>query len=506
MLVLEFFVQQPSTNRCSILGFPNPRIEMGRYSIARRLNIQCGMVAKLKFAMQGTELASHYHKPLALFEELFGAGKDHVFRAPARINILGEHVDYVSYLPTASLPFGSHEHEMVMVYRRNEAGIVRGASTNNQFPPFTFDLSEGEPQPHQTWLEYLYDRPTPNPHWGNYVKGAVFFALHKTMLKRRHGFDFVIGSSIPPQGGSSSSSALTVLAGAAFREINDIPFSPAELAQDSAQAEWYVGTRGGALDHTTICLAERHHAVHVQYAQHQTSLVPLPENGYKWITFFSHPADKGREVMLAYNERAAVSRLLIPAFLRRHSEWKQEGLSPDLAATLIKELPDAIHPAEIRHQFPEVYEECRRAFPALIQERNHEPLKLHKRALHHLGEVKRISQAVTYLKNSNDAHSSMRFLGELLNATHESLRDLYEISTPLVNQLHEILMQDTNVLGARLIGGGFGGNVLALTTEDHVESLLQHVQAKFYAPQNRDAVAEGAIMVSTPGNGVSRLY
>src|SRR5215813_12518925 len=78
------------------------------------------------------------------FYELFGEGELGVLRAPARINILGEHVDYVSYLPTASLPFGSHEHGMLMAFRANDVGQVRGASMNERFAPFGFALTEIE--------------------------------------------------------------------------------------------------------------------------------------------------------------------------------------------------------------------------------------------------------------------------------------------------------------------------------------------------------------------------
>ena len=263
---------------------------------------------------------------LERFRALFGAGHIQIWRAPARINILGEHIDYVSYLPTSSLPFGSHEHEMVMVLRANGKGIVRGASLDQRFQAFEFPLPSRNDFGTQGWLEYLYAQPTPPPDWSNYVKGAVYFAVQK--FGATTGFDFVIASSIPPQGGSSSSSALVVLAGAAIRTVNDIAYLPSELAQDSAQAEWFIGTRGGALDHTAICLAKRHHAVHLRYADNHATLVPLPSEGYCWVTFFTHAADKGREIMLEYNERAAVARLLIPAIIEA---WKSD--EPNLYAT-----------------------------------------------------------------------------------------------------------------------------------------------------------------------------
>jgi galactokinase len=426
------------------------------------------------------------------FYELYGAGEIRVLRAPARINIIGEHIDYVSYLPTASLPFGSHEHAMWMAFRPNSDGVIRGASVNKHFDSFEFKTHEGIDVIGQNWNEYLFTRPVPASHWSNYVKGAVFFTLNKDVPSPAQGYDFLIDSTIPPQGGSSSSSALTVLAGAAMRIVNKINYSAEILAQDSAQAEWYIGTRGGSLDHTAICLSKRQHAVLLNYATNKTVTIPLPDKQVRWVTFFSHAADKGKEIMLEYNERAAVSRMIIPALL--------DG---NISGASIKNLPEVISLAEVKQRFPDIFAQCLRTFPTLVEERFTQKLKIRSRAWHHFGEVERVNQAVEILqKNPTDA---MQKLGGLMNASHRSLRDLYEVSTPDVNHLISIINEDSNVFGARIIGGGFGGNVLALTTADNVEPLVAHVQNKYYAPQQRDAAAEGAIMISTPGDGVSEL-
>ena len=97
----------------------------------------------------------------------------------------------------------------------------------------------------------------------------------------------------------------------------------------------------------------------------------------------------------------------------------------------------------------------------------------------------------------------MRALGLLINETHASLDTLYEVCTPQVSRLVEIIREDAQVYGARLMGGGFGGNVLALTTAENVQPMIDRVQREFYSRQGRDGVSEGAVMVSTPGNGLS---
>jgi galactokinase len=468
----------------------------------------------------------------ASFLNLYGDGPVRLLRAPARINILGEHVDYVSYLPTYSLPFGSREHDMLMLYRPSGAGRVWGASMHADYPGFDFSLEAGPPagggESYEAgWLSYVFEGDTPAPHWGNYVKGSVFFARVKFGERVARGFNFVVDSSIPPKGGASSSSALAVLAGAAIRAVNEVDYEPGELAVDSSKAEWFVGTRGGSMDHLTICLARRSHAVRISYGERSTHLLPLPPGPLRWVTFFSHPADKGREIMLEYNERAAVSRLLIPAIIEgwartdteRHECWgRASGAlrsgangAADEVELLLGGLPETITLEEVERDYGAAYDECVRAFPALAEGRRGHPLRVRAYARHHLGEIRRVSAAERLLAPSGDAPDehgddwAASLLGQLLNESHESLRDLYGVSTPEVESLVRIILADHGVRGARLMGGGFGGNVLALTTEDNITALMNRVQSEFYAPRGRDGEREGSVMVSTPGDGLSEL-
>ncbi|MEP7272635.1 MAG: hypothetical protein ABI882_14115 [Acidobacteriota bacterium] len=409
--------------------------------------------------------------------------------APARINILGEHVDYVSYVPTASLTFGSDLHRMVMRFKSRLDDDVRGSSDRPEFEPFVFRLpgSTGS----ALWSDYLYSRPPPDPHWSNYVRGAIAYAVWKYGPSLRRGFEFWIGSNIPACGGASSSSALTVLAGAAIRRVNDIEIEPEELARDSARAEWFTGTRGGDMDHLTICLAHDAKAVHLNYSEPSWSYVDLPSRDVRWVTCFSHPADKGSEVMIEYNERAAVARIIIPALLA-------DGVS-------VEELPQSIRLDGFAQGHPVAMEQCRQAFPALVRERATRPIAVRDRALHHRHEILRVERAISLLRafSAHASRSDWNALGAMLDLSHASLRDLYQVSTPEVDSLYEIIREMPGVFGARLMGGGFGGNILALLTADGVEEFTSRLQSAYYEPRGRNAMTEGAIMISAPGPGVS---
>jgi galactokinase len=429
---------------------------------------------------------------LQRFKELYGDGEVRVARAPARINIIGEHVDYVPGDSMASLCFASREHAMYMLFRASDEGVVRGVSTIEKFPPFSFALDDENLETNQPWESIVFNRPTPAPHWSNYVKGAVNFARWKYGEGLRRGFEFLIESSIPPNSGASSSSALVTLAGAAIRKANQIKFKLKDLAIDSSQAEWFIGTRGGAMDHLAICLATHDNAIYILHSAHSdkyTETIPMPDHCYRWITFFSHEADKGRELMLEYNERVAVSRIMIPALLRDTVD-----------------IPETMTFDEFERRYPQAYRECEREFPILVRERRARPLKLFNRSKHHAEESIRVkSMARLFSSEHLKDDDRMRLIGETLNQSHASLRDYYDISTSEVEDLVEIITADPRVYGARLMGGGFGGNVLALTTAENTQALIDRAQKEFYAPRGRDGLSEGSVMVSTPGNGLEDI-
>ena len=465
-----------------------------------------------------------------LFLEHYGDGPVSLLRAPARMGVLGEHIDYVSYLPTASLTFGSHERDAWMLYRKSPEPVVRCVSSSPKFEPSSFsilDIPELTGDIEAEWLDFLFTYGTPTPHWQNYLNAGVTFARGKFGKRIQSGFDLVLDSNIPPGGGASSSSALVVLGGAAIRNVNGISWTAAELATDSATAEWFIGTRGGSMDHITICLAETANAVLIDYASHSTRLAALPNEPFAWVTFFTKPADKGREIMIEYNERAAVSRLLIPAIIdswesvaaTRHSAWvetrrKLAGGSLEAfeaAHDLFTSLPATISIETVRKNYPDTFGELERSFPALLDDKQRWPLKIRVRGLHHLGEAKRVALATTKLdslqhdKDPGYTFFAMQTLGKLLNESHASLRDLYEVSVPEVEELIRVVREDPHVLGARVMGGGFGGNVLALTTRDHSHDLIKRVQDQYYSARGRDGVNEGSVIVSTPGRGLSDI-
>jgi len=474
-----------------------------------------------------------YMRTVEAFVAHYGAGPIALARSPARINILGEHVDYVQYLPTEVLPFASREHDMLMIFRPTDRAAVRARSTLPEAEATEFALS-GCPRHNpsaqsldEEWLAYLRRTGTPRRHWTNYVKASVYYAALKYGGIRR-GWDFLLDSTIPSAGGASSSSAVVVLSGAAARIANNIRFDPETLAEDSAKAEWYIGTRGGKMDHCTMCLSSRQSAVHLNFTPFRAQLVPLHRFRYRWVAFYSHPADKSGDVLLKFNERSAVSRLLIPALLEDmlsrdpdlKARWQRiyKTLADDgenvtaahEAREILAQLPESVTLPAMRRDYPEVHAELERGYPRLAQEMGARPIPVRARALHHIGEVIRVRDAVAILKDifssrmpeePEKTEPGLRAVGDLVNATHESMRDLYGLTTPDIDELVDIITSHPHVYGARLMGGGFGGNILALMSREHVPEVVDRVQEQYYAPRGRNGLAEGSVTVSTPGEG-----
>ncbi len=116
-----------------------------------------------------------------LFLDHYGDGPISLLRAPARINVLGEHIDYVSYLPTASLTFGSRERDALMLYRKSPEPVVRCLSSSAKYEPSGFSILDPAirqfgKEVESEWLEFLFQYGISKPHWQNYVEGAVTFA------------------------------------------------------------------------------------------------------------------------------------------------------------------------------------------------------------------------------------------------------------------------------------------------------------------------------------------
>ncbi len=371
------------------------------------------------------------------FRAKFG-GAPRIYRAPGRVNLIGEHTDYNDgfVLPAAL----AVETTVAIAPRRDRTLNVHSLTMNETV---SFDLDEANAKARR--------------HWSDYVRG-VAWVLESAGGHRLPGADMAIDSSVPLGAGLSSSAALEVATGYALLSIagRAIDLTRLALACQKAENE-FVGMRCGIMDQFIACHGAVDHALLIDCRSLDRRLVPIDPAVRLVIsnTMVHHEHAAGE-----YN-------------LRRHD--CEEGVRR-LSAALpgIKALRDVTLDELERHKdllTPVIYRRCR----------------------HVVSENERTVRAADALASGDVA----RF-GRLMNESHVSMRDDFEISCREVDQMVELNQAVDGVYGARMTGGGFGGCTISLVEAGAVEGFRQSV-ARGYAAATG---LEPQIFTSTAGAGV----
>jgi len=429
------------------------------------------------------DTAARYRRLTDLFERSTGAAEVQVARAPGRINLIGEHTDY-NGLPV--LPMAIDRDIAAIFVPHERPGIVL-ANTDPAFPDRSFALDRDIP-------------PSPPGDWANYCKAAVQ-GLLPALIQRGtdpgalKGFQAVVDGNIPSAAGMSSSSALVVLSALMFLAANGRDIDRLELAELLAEAEKYVGTQGGGMDQAISLMGRPDTALKIGFFPLQAEPVRLP-GGCRFVVANSLVrADKGAGAQDLYNRRPIECRLAVAllagAFARRLGREVPIGRLGDLrqdrlglAQGEIDALAGAaLHPqpyslGEIAgalglspEQTARTY--CRRRDGSIFPEPA-DGFKLHARFRHVTEEGRQVEEAAAALREGE-----VESFGSLMNASHASCRDLYEISCPELDRLVEIA-RESGALGARLTGAGFGGCAVCLVRERELEGFLARVRREYF--------------------------
>lgn len=341
-------------------------------------------------------------------------------RAPARINLIGEHTDYNAGL---ALPLASRLFTYCLSSLRSDDQIHVYSSNANEM------------------LEYHTDTEMSSGanHWGDYVR-ALFEEVRKLGIILP-GMNIAIGGEIPLGGGLSSSASMLAALAHTLLLQNGTPQSGLQLASLCHRAESeQLGMQCGLLDQYTVCCATDHEAMMLdcRAAEHQS--VSLPD-GIRWFVFNSGIAHQLRDS--AYNQRRQECASALQSL-------QSAGLDVNSLAELSP------------HQLEN--------YSAVL-----EPT-LMKRARHVASENNRVKQMFKALKTNACGDA-----GKLLSQSHRSLRDDYEVSCDGVDQLVVAANSVPGVFGARMVGGGFGGCILCAVDSEgfdgHIDILLENVAA-----------------------------
>lgn len=401
-------------------------------------------------------------------------------RAPGRVNIIGEHTDYNGYpvLPIAI------ERDIVVAVAPSNNKAIEISNTESRFADRSFDLSETI-------------APFDGGDWGNYVKAAVQGILDARLLSpsSANGMSAVFSGTIPPAAGLSSSSALVVASALAFLLANKRETDRRMLAELLPKAERYVGIESGGMDQAISLLGEPGKALKIDFFPLRTEPVSLP-SGYAFVICNSlvH-ASKSGVARSGYNLRVVECRLAAALLAHKLAQTTGRTIRSDLLSDLapgklgmgdkaISALARGIM-GEEPLTISEIASRLGRGVDAV--ERDHctlkdgsvlsppsEGFKLWQRYRHVTSEAQRVSDAVAALKKSD-----IPGLGRLMNDSHASCRDDYEVSCPELEELVELARRH-GALGARLTGAGFGGCTVNLVKERDITTFIRGMKRDYY--------------------------
>ena len=413
------------------------------------------------YGSSAPEQVARYATALSQFRAAFGRGHSLIFRAPGRVNLIGEHTDYNhGYVLPVAL-----DRDTLVVARPRADNQVCLLNLETTYEPVVFSAEADIP-------------PAPPGHWSNYARGPAQMLARR--VDRLVGMDALLSGSQPygvPRGaGLSSSSALTVAVATALARLNAIEAEGPAFAQSCAEAEWYVGTRGGIMDHFIAVLAERGHAMMLDCrpdaAKHyRTAQIPLPED-YRLLVVDSgvhHENARGE-----YNRRVAACRAGV-ALLRRQYPWitHLRDVQDVPWEQLQRELPEQITYGEI------IESGTLGDLPGLTPDVN---LRVRPCCQHVWTENRRVLAAVSALR-AGDAKTA----GDLMNQAHTSASEDYAVSCFELEVLVSAAREVEGVAGARLTGAGWGGCIVALVRSDAVSGFEAHVARRYRDQTGRTA-------------------
>lgn len=352
----------------------------------------------------------------SIFHQKF-EGQPLIVRSPGRINIIGEHVDYNGgYV----LPAAIDKYIYVAIDKRND-GIIGLYSVN-------FDVK----------IEIEINNLKPSNDFSTYVFGVV-----DQVIKRGYsisGFNIVIYGDIPVGAGLSSSAALESAVAFAINEIYQLGISKLELVSIAQSAESiFAGVNCGVMDMFASIYGQKDFAIKLDCNSLQFEYMPLVLDGYSLVLFNSNV--KHSLASSAYNIR----RSQCEAGLNRIKQFLPN----------VNTFRDVTESHLIEYILPfdnEIFTRC----------------------LYVVKEIQRLNDACQHLANGN-----LQALGQLLYATHDGLSLEYEVSCFELDFLIDEVKGNSNVLGARMMGGGFGGCTINIIKDEAISELIDSLKVNY---------------------------
>ena len=362
-------------------------------------------------------------KLTAKFEELYGNSEGaRFFFSPGRVNLIGEHTDYNGgHVFPCALTIGTYG-----MFKKREDKVMRFHSMN--IPNLVVEAS----------LDDLTNKDEYS--WANYPLGVVW-AFKEKCMTLDNGFDMIIWGNIPNGSGLSSSASLEVLTGLALKEMYGFDkLSMTDLALIGQYSENnFNGCNCGIMDQFAVANGKKDNAIFLDTADLSFEYAPVVLDDAKIV--ITNSKVKHSLVDGKYNERRTQCEEALKA-LQTKADIKALG---DLTNEEFEAIKDVIG----------------------------DEVKI-RRAHHAVYENQRTIEAVKALKEGDLTH-----FGELMNQSHVSLRDDYEVSCEEIDILVDLAWKIPGVIGSRITGGGFGGCTVSIVKNDAVDTFIEEIGPKY---------------------------
>lgn len=394
---------------------------------------------------------------LSAFEKFYGSSDGALlFRSPARINIIGEHIDYNG---GKVFPAAIDRYMYFAIRRRPDTKIIYN---DLQFEgTFEFDANE----------DFFYKKEN---GYANYLNG-ILSIIKKRGCKFPCGFELLITSTVPPAGGISSSSALECGFAYAVSELFGFGISRKDIALIGQQSERdFMNVNCGIMDQFIIATAKDKTAELLDCAKIECEYVPLDLGDFRFVVM--NTKKKRQLADSKYNERRGECEKAL-AILKDAAQPLPEGGT----FSNTRDLPN------LCSLTPPQFE----AVQGAIKDQT-----ILRRARHVVTENERVIKAVAALKAGK-----LDELGGLLKQSHKSLRDDYEVTGIELDTLADTANAQEGCIGARMTGAGFGGCAIAIVHKDKVDAFIDTVQKIYTDKIGHDAGFFGC----SPSAGVAAL-
>ena len=354
------------------------------------------------------------------FEKLYGA-RPKIFRAPGRVNLIGEHTDYNDgFVMPAAIGF----HTWIAASPRNDSTLHVYSQQFDESAELPLSALAGPPR----------------KHWSDFIRGvAAVLQIYGCKLS---GANLLVDGRVPMGAGLSSSASLEVATATALLAMSNATVPPLDLAKLCQRAEHeYVGTLCGIMDQFIAIFAHSSHALMLDCRSLAYQALPIPA-----------------EVRLVISNSMVRHELAAGEYNRRRADC-EAGVR-----LLQKRLPEIHALRDVTMEDLEKY-------------RSELPERVYRRCRHVISENTRVLDAAHALENGN-----LPRFGKLMYESHRSLRDDYEVSCRELDLLVELTTASTSVYGSRMTGGGFGGCTITLIESDAAENFQSRI-ATLYKEQ-----------------------